>query len=729
MLMPALLIGLLGVSIPVIVHLLHRQQTQPVQWGAMQFLRASPLQMKKKKKVDHWLLMLMRMVAVAVLAFLLARPRLPQSALIPKELTDSPVDVAVIIDHSLSTGRLSGGQTVFDRAVADTAEIVDQLKRTDTLSIILAEHKPRELNSVPVKKSDTGAIDQLRENLSRQRQGMTDCSIPQAISAARRVLAAGRNSNKQIIILSDQQRTNWHIKDDALWRAAMGGNRSATNLPIHLLGIAPDAKFSNVSVSGLNIQPGVLGIHRPVQISAQVANTGTEPMTGMLAKLIVNGKEIASKPVTPLSPKSSSTIRFDLDGGLPLVGSNWIEVAVNSVDGLAADNQAYAAANVLEKIPVLVIDGQFSNAGSFKSSQFLQAALQPADPSLVQARVISVADAASTRLDDYAVVVLNDLPLIPSELRDRLSVFTRTGRGLWIILGEKTRQTTIEKDLTGLFNAQVREVMNAPANPSGLEVKDSANPVVKNVVGEQRNALIGTATRKWWGLKPADAQVVLSAGNGDPLVMEQSLGTSGGIVDVWASGVDGSWNNWNLIPNFVALVQETVYHLSAVSLHGRENAGLDAGHPIEWAGPAKPAVRSVRIVLPDKNTVDRMPLFNNGRWLLTYPDTFLPGIYTLQFKPPDVAPIYFGINIDRAELDPIALDPDDVNWLKRANYLDASQPTVTMADLPTLLRRPGQAPEIWGILAAVLLASLLLETFLTWRLISPQKRVDVMAMG
>jgi len=70
-----------------------------------------------------------------------------------------------------------------------------------------------------------------------------------------------------------------------------------------------------------------------------------------------------------------------------------------------------------------------------------------------------------------------------------------------------------------------------------------------------------------------------------------------------------------------------------------------------------------------------------------------------------------------------------VNWLKNANYLDPALPVIAEIDLPKILRREGQPPEIWGLLAVVLLASLLVETFITYRLISSQKRVDVASAG
>src|SRR5260221_1587917 len=99
-----LVAGLLSVSIPIIIHLLHRQLTTPLQWGAMQFLLESPLQMKRRKRVDHWILMLLRILALAVLVFMLARPLWIQGKYNPLA-SRLNADVVVVVDHSLSTGR------------------------------------------------------------------------------------------------------------------------------------------------------------------------------------------------------------------------------------------------------------------------------------------------------------------------------------------------------------------------------------------------------------------------------------------------------------------------------------------------------------------------------------------------------------------------------------------------------------------------------------------------
>jgi len=132
--------GGVAVSIPVIIHLLHRQRTQPIKWGAMQFLLESPLQQRRRKKVDHWLLMLLRMALLALLVVLLARPLMVDGKYNPLA-SNVATDIGVVIDHTLSTGRHSGDSTVYDRSVATLAKLTEPgvLKPGDTYAITCGE--------------------------------------------------------------------------------------------------------------------------------------------------------------------------------------------------------------------------------------------------------------------------------------------------------------------------------------------------------------------------------------------------------------------------------------------------------------------------------------------------------------------------------------------------------------------------------------------------------------
>ena len=140
--------------------------------------------------------------------------------------------------------------------------------------------------------------------------------------------------------------------------------------------------------------------------------------------------------------------------------------------------------------------------------------------------------------------------------------------------------------------------------------------------------------------KDTDTQVVLASATGDPLIVERPQG--GGRVVVWTTGVDSEWNNWPVMPNFVPLVNETIYHLSAAQTRRTAAATSQAGGSIAWSGPANPAIQKVDVTLPDGIWIAAARrLSATGRWEFTYPNAFLPGLYQLRFRPDGSSAAHF----------------------------------------------------------------------------------------
>ena len=71
----AMLLGLLGVAIPVVIHLLTRRRVPTIDWGAMQFLELGR-RARTRVRLAEWLLMAARMLLLALLALAAARPLL-----------------------------------------------------------------------------------------------------------------------------------------------------------------------------------------------------------------------------------------------------------------------------------------------------------------------------------------------------------------------------------------------------------------------------------------------------------------------------------------------------------------------------------------------------------------------------------------------------------------------------------------------------------------------------
>lgn len=750
-LMTSMLIGLAAVSIPIIIHLLHRQRTTPVQWGAMQFLQESPLQLKRRKKVDHWLLMLLRMAVIALLVLALARPLLIEGKHNP--LGNSlATDIGVVVDRSLSTGRRSGDQTVYDRSVAAVAELAKSMKPNDTLTVVLAEHRPQpqSIRLAPARAAEAAG------KLKEMGPGMSDASIPDAVQAARELIAEGRNARKMILVVSDEQRNNWGIDNNSAWQLALGergaGGAGDRGVKMYALAVTPDNTASDVAIGDVTISPSLVGLNRPATVTATVTNSGPAEVKAIHVQMHVDGKLMDARPLDALPAGEARTIRFDHTFDAP--GSHHIRIRADVTDALEADNEAYVAANVWERLPVLIIDGQLTSAGDFRSSQFLRAAMQPVeasqdDKTLVQPKIVSVTDASAEKLEDFAVVVVNDAPGLPTELLNRLTDYAKGGRAVWFIFGARAEQSFIARDIgeAGLFLASVKGQHqpgdavaaaaggggNPTTNPSagsGIEVKDPRNPMVQLITASERNTLTGAVTRGWWSITPEsnDARVVLATQGGDPLIIERPIGNSGGRVALWLTSADAKWNNWPVMPNFVPLVNETLYHLASGQTRGLENRRLNAGQEIVWAGPEEPLVQTVAITRPDGAKVELAPRVSNGRSVLSYNDTFLPGLYALRFDKTEIPqPVYYGVGVDRRELDAAALAASDHKWLADRGYLERR--LENPSELASAVGAVNKGSELWPILAVILLASLLFETFMTWRLMRHQSQVDVAAAG
>jgi hypothetical protein len=73
-LQPWVLAALPLVSLPLIIHLINQRRFQTVQWGGMMFLLAAKALSSGYSRLRHWLIMLLRMLAVAGLILAVGRP-------------------------------------------------------------------------------------------------------------------------------------------------------------------------------------------------------------------------------------------------------------------------------------------------------------------------------------------------------------------------------------------------------------------------------------------------------------------------------------------------------------------------------------------------------------------------------------------------------------------------------------------------------------------------------
>src|SRR5262245_51014554 len=73
---PLLLGGLLLLGLPIVIHLIMRQQPKHLLFPALRFLKLQQRTNQRKLRLRHLLLLLLRMLLIALMCLALARPRL-----------------------------------------------------------------------------------------------------------------------------------------------------------------------------------------------------------------------------------------------------------------------------------------------------------------------------------------------------------------------------------------------------------------------------------------------------------------------------------------------------------------------------------------------------------------------------------------------------------------------------------------------------------------------------
>jgi len=100
-LVPLFLLGIAGVVVPVLIHLTRRQRRNVVHFPSLMFLEKIPYQEQRRRRVQHWFLLSLRALALAVLAMAFARPFFQDDEL-GLGASGGPREVVVLIDQSYS---------------------------------------------------------------------------------------------------------------------------------------------------------------------------------------------------------------------------------------------------------------------------------------------------------------------------------------------------------------------------------------------------------------------------------------------------------------------------------------------------------------------------------------------------------------------------------------------------------------------------------------------------
>jgi von Willebrand factor type A domain/Aerotolerance regulator N-terminal len=730
----AMLWGLAGVAIPVLIHLLNRRKATVVDWGAMQFLELGR-RAQRKFQVTELLLMMGRMLVLGLVALALARPfwtpkQVAASARV--ESTGQRRDVVLIIDGSDSMDRRADGTTPRTDAQKWLQSFLKRLEPGDSVGVLLARDRVSAVVDPP-------SFDRARVSaaLSRIPPSHGSSDLPAALAEAFRILEKTRNPSREVVILSDGQRLAWRPGETERWALLRELHARLPVKPrIWSLTLNANAKPEGAdgTVGPLELSRGLISPNLPITISTTIANAGPGPLTRTI-ELLVDGvvEPGSARTVGPLPTGSKTPVSFRATIASP--GSHVVTVRLApGEDPLAANDRSDKPVDVIPALGVLLVNGEPSAEPFGGETDFLRAALAPTgdDTPQVKASVIkNDNDFNAESLDGQKVVILANVDRLESGQSAAIAEFLGRGGGVLVAVGDRTdvefANSTLYQDGRGWLPARLGD---AKGDFPGRKVV--AHPAVRSFNGP---ALIPFGQTDDAPLREADlfsyrvlepatrapaASVAARLDTGDPWIVERPFGD--GRVMLLAGPLDAEGGTLPVNPDFVPWIHELVFHL-ADSL--RKTHVTSPGEPIVFdldPAPAK-SLERVSVETPSGSTVSASIERTSTTARVHFAEANEPGIYRFDLPDP-IGSMYVAVAGDGRELDAEPLAAAEMTRLA------AGWPLVFESDPARLTRglfssgRQGPT-EFWRYLVLAALGGLCVEVWMTRRLAKSRGIADV----
>lgn len=564
---PIMLLALLGVAIPIAIHLINRQRAVKVRFPALEFLLKSNQKLARRLKVKQVMLLAMRISVFLLVPLAMARPALNCGG--GGEHTDGrlPASVVIVVDDSASMSALKSGSTRYAAGVERAEQAVRDLRSWDQVAVVFAGSS--DTYAVPTFTDDRSEVlDALREHQPRYGGG----NLRSALAAARDLQATSRLPARRTIVFSDRAAHSWQVDED---------------LPVAGLGRLewPElgAVESNLALSDLEATRGATGEY---EVAATVRGYGSVGVDPVEVTLLVDGEAVGTTVVEPLIGSDAVALfTHSFEGDGPFV----VSAAVEDGDGAIADNSRSMPLEMRRAARTLVVNGDARSVSLNDEAFYLERALSVATDGRQEfdAQVIVPDNLADADLAALDVVVLANVAGLPSAQVERLVEFVESGGGLLITAGENADPERWNSSFAALLPRPVRSVkVLASRGDSDAAIKATRfgsfqplHPAFRLFALRGGESMQAGLVYSYLLLEPqadAETEVVASFADGGPALLERNLGR--GRVMLLTTSVDYDWSDLPVVTSYLPFVRRTVQYLGRRGAGGEQ--GAEVGAPL-----------------------------------------------------------------------------------------------------------------------------------------------------
>jgi hypothetical protein len=614
---PLFLVGLAALAVPVLIHLIQRERKTVIPFPSLMFLRRIPYQSVRRRRIRHWALLALRLLALALIVAAFARPFMRGTD--AAAMSGGARDVVVVLDRSYSMGYMD----TWTRAQAAARQAIEQLQPSDRASLVLFASEAEVVARASADPSQLlSAIDTAEPVAGATRYGA-------ALKLAGSLLAESTLPRREVVLISDFQRAGWEPGQ------ALRLPSGTTVTPVSVR--APE--ITNLAVTPVTVQRETFSGRERVVVSAGVINRGDRAVRDLAVNLEIDGKVVESVRVSA-DAHGAASLTFP---AVTLDARNTRGAVRIPDDGLSRDNVVHFVLSPAEPLAVTLL----ASAGAARDDVlYLTRALAIGDRPRFEVAARTGDDVPAEALARTRVLIVNDTSVSPGAA-GRFARFVEAGGGLLVALGPRSvwpeRETAM---LPGTIGQSVDRMRGTAATLTGLEYGHAVfEPFRAPRSGDFSSA-------RFYGYRaftPApDAEVLARFDDGVAALVERRVGA--GRVMVWTSTLDLAWSDLPLKPVYLPFVHRVVRHLAA---YRERPTSLTVGQVLELASnPGK----DERVALAPSG--QRLPIPSNQPGVLQLTEQ---GFYEIRGENASGGPVeVVASNVDLAESDLTPIDPQEI---------------------------------------------------------------------
>jgi len=491
-LQPWVLVALPLVALPLIIHLINQRRFQTVRWAAMQFLLAAKALSRGYSRLRHWLIMALRMAAVAAVILAVGRPL--SRGWLALAGGGRPDSAIVILDRSPSMQAVAaaGGESKLDTGRRQLADSLATLRAGRVLVLSDPAKGPEEVSSPAalVELASAGPV-------------AAAADLPALLQSGYDFIRENAAGTTEVWICSDQRANDWK-PDDGAW----GGIRDAfAKLPqqvrVQLLSYAAAAP-GNLAVRVPSVRLETLGRDRRLVVTVAVSRQEDGGRLTLPVKFEIGG--ISTAVDVDLTGREAVLKNHVIPLERSAASRGWGRVSIPA-DANLADNEFFFAYDEPPPRRSLVV-AEDPAAGRVLE---LVAAIAP-DKAAAAVDLVPPGGLAAAAWDEAAALLWQG-PL--PEGRDAELVQAFLDRGGQVVFFAPDRPTAAE------FAGSAWGEWSAPAKPATAESWRTDQDLLANTLAGSALPLGDVEIRRSCGLS-GDLVPLASLPGGAPLVARSS---------------------------------------------------------------------------------------------------------------------------------------------------------------------------------------------------------------